>query len=178
MKYNTIYNIVLEQIRSYAAKALEDEKEVIAQLAKHSQGEFECERRIIEKVINEDTARLSALDKLIGKLYEDMIAERISAENFNTILSKSQAEQNALRERLRHSQTRLDREQQEQDDTTRWIGLIKEYANIQELDTTTLQRLIKRIVIHEDLDGGIIRQTVEIHFNFMGQPDTYKMIRE
>jgi len=66
----------------------------------------------------------------------------------------------------------------DQDDTTRWIELIKEYANIQEMDSTTLQRLIKRIVIHEDLDGGIIRQTVEIHFNFMGQPDTYKLIRE
>ena len=178
MRYDTIYGIVLEQIRSYAAKALSDEKTVIAQLALHSQGELESERRIVEKVIAEDTARLAALDKLIAKLYEDMIEERISTENFNTILSKSQAEQKALRDRLRHSQSRLDREQQEQDDTTRWIELIKEYANIGELDTTTLQRLIKRIVIHEDTDGGIIRQTVEIHFNFMGQPDTYKLIRE
>lgn len=62
--------------------------------------------------------------------------------------------------------------------TTRWIELIKEYADIQELDTATLQRLIKKIVIHEDLDGDIIRQTVEIHFNFKGQPDKYKLIRE
>jgi len=178
MKYDTIYSIVLEQIRNYAAKALEDENEVIAQLSRHRQDEFEGERRIIEKVIVEDTARLATLDKLIGKLYEDMIEERISPENFNTILTKSQAEQNALRERLYHSQTRLDRGQQEQDDATRWIELIKEYANIQELDTTTLQRLIKRIVIHEDLDGDIIRQTVEIHFNFMEQPDKYKLIRE
>lgn len=41
-----------------------------------------------------------------------------------------------------------------------------------------MQRLIKKIVVHEDLDGDIIRQTVEIHFNFMGQPDRYKLIRE
>ena len=177
MRFDTIYGIVLEQIRSYAVKALSDETEVIAQLALHNQGELESERRIIEKVISEDTARLAALDRLIAKLYEDMIEERISTENFNTILSKSQSEQKALRERLRHSQNRLDREQQEQDDTTRWIELIKEYANIPELDTPTLQRLIKRIVIHEDTDGGIIRQTVEIHFNFMGQPDSYKLIR-
>jgi len=52
------------------------------------------------------------------------------------------------------------------------------YTDIQELDTATLQRLIKKIVIHEDLDGDIIRQTVEIHFNFKGQPDKYKLIRE
>ena len=55
---------------------------------------------------------------------------------------------------------------------------MKDHADIQELDTATLQRLIKKIVIHEDLDGDIIRQTVEIHFNFKGQPDKYKLIRE
>jgi DNA invertase Pin-like site-specific DNA recombinase len=178
MKYDTIYTVILEQIRNYAGKALADETEVISQLAKQSHGEFETERRIIEKVIDEDNTRLAALDKLIARLYEDMVEERISTENFNVILTKSQAEQNALRERLQHSKNRLDREQQEQDDTTKWIELIKEYAEIRELDSTMLQRLIKKIVIHEDLDSGIIRQTVEIHFNFMGQPDTYKLIRE
>ena len=178
MKYDVLYNIVLEQIRSYAAKALENETEIVSQLASQSQGDFDSELALIEKSIAVDTERLAAIEKLIAKLYEDMIAERISRENFDAILSKSQAEQKALRERLHHSQRRLDRDRQEQDDTTRWIELIKEYADIQELDTATLQRLIKKIVIHEDMDGSIIRQTVEIHFNFKNQPEKYKLIRE
>ena len=178
IKYDVLYSIVLEQIRSYAAKALEDEADVVAQLTSRSQGQFDSERTLIEKAVAEDAARLAAIERLIAKLYEDLIAERINTENFNAILSKSQAEQTALRERLQHNQSRLDREHQEQDDSNRWIELIKEYADIQELDTATLQRLIKKIVIHEDLDGEIIRQTVEIHFNFKGQPDKYKLIRE
>ena len=119
-----------------------------------------------------DTTRLATLDKMITKLYEDMVAERISTENFNIVLSKTQAEQTMLKERLQVNQSNLDCKQQEQDDTSRWIELIKEYSYIRELDAHTLQRLIKRIVIHENTDGNIIRQTVEIHFNFMGQPDT------
>lgn len=178
IKYDVLYSIVLEQIRSYAAKALENEDDVVRQLESQSQGDYDGERTLIEKAVADDTARLAAIEKLIAKLYEDMIAERISAENFNAILAKSQAEQNTLRERLCHNQSRLDRERQEKDDTNRWIELIKEYVNIRELDAATLQRLIKKIVIHEDLDGSIIRQTVEIHFNFMGQPDKYKLIRE
>jgi len=178
MKYDVLYSIVLEQIRSYAAKALEDEAEVVSQLTVQSQGDFDSERSLIEKAVTEDTARLQSIDKVIAKLYEDLIAERISTENFNLILTKSQAEQATLRERIANNQARLATEQQEQDDTTRWISLIKEYADIRELDAATLQRLIKKIVIHEDLDGEIIRQTVEIHFNFMGQPDKYKLIRE
>ena len=72
----------------------------------------------------------------------------------------------------------MNRERQQQDDTSRWVTLIKDYAEIQELDSAMLNRLIKKIVLHEDLGGGIIRQTVEIHFNFMEQPDKYKLIRE
>jgi hypothetical protein len=168
----------LEQIRTYAANALRDENEVIRQLANRSSNDISDERTRAEKVIADDTARLANLDKLIAKLYEDRIAERISADNFNVILSKSQAEQKSLRDRLLISQSRLEQERQTQDDTSRWIELIKDYANIKELDSSTLQRLIRKIVIHEDTDGDMIRQTVEIHFNFMDQPDKYKLIRE
>jgi len=178
IKYDVLYSIVLEQIRSYAVKALENEAEVVRQLESQSQGDFDSEHALIEKGIADDTARLAAIEKLIAKLYEDMIAERVSAENFNIILTRSQHEQATLRERLHHNRSRLDRDCQERDDTNRWIELIKEYADIRELDAATLQRLIKKIVIHEDLDGDIIRQTVEIHFNFMGQPDKYKLIRK
>jgi site-specific DNA recombinase len=178
MKYDVLYGILLEQICGYAAKALEDEVEVLRQLNSRSQDDFQSERALIQKGIAEDTARLAALEKLIVRLYEDMVAERISTENFNTILTKSQSEQTALRERLTNNQARLDRESQELDDQNRWLELIKEYADIRELDATTLQRLVQKIVVHEDVDGEVIRQTVEIHFNFMSQPDTRMLVRE
>ena len=178
IKYEVLYAIVLEQIRSHAAKALADETAVVNQLKNQSKGQFESEHTILKKAISEDSVRLAIIEKLIAKLYEDIIAERISNENFNAILAKNQVEQATLKERLEQNQNRLDNEHQEQNDTSRWIDLIKEYADIQELDAAMLHRLIKQIVIHEDLDGEIIRQTVEIHFAFMGQPDKYKLIRE
>ena len=178
MRYKTLESLILEQIRSYATKALEDEAEVIRLLAAQSQDSQNSERSAIEKSIMDDNKRFAVCEKLIAKLYEDMIADRITTDNFNALLSKTQAEQQSLRERLQSNQARLDQDRQEQNDTTRWIQLIKEYVNIQELDSTMLQRLIKKIVIHEDIGENIIRQTVEIYFNFMGQPDRYKLIRE
>ncbi len=132
----------------------------------------------MEKSIAEDEARLATLEKLIAKLYEDMIAERISMANFNGLLQRSQAEQTALKNRVEHSRTRLDNQEREREDNSRWITLIREYADIRELDAATLNQLIKKIVVHEDADGCVIRQTVEIHFNFMNQTDKYKLIRE
>ena len=67
---------------------------------------------------------------------------------------------------------------QEQEDSTRWLEIIKDYADIQELDAVTLNRLIQKIVIHEDIDGETVRQTVEIHFNFNDKADKRRIIRE
>ncbi len=178
MKYDTLYNIVLEQIQKYAKQALENEGEIAGQLMRDSEQDEQGERAIVAKSIAEDTARLAAIEKLIAKLYEDMIAERVSAENFNSLLERSQAEQKALKNRLAHSTARLDNEEREREDNDRWITLIREYADIQALDAVTLNQLIKKIVIYEDMDGSIIRQTVEIHFNFGNRTDKYKLIRE
>jgi DNA invertase Pin-like site-specific DNA recombinase len=178
MKYDTLYNIVLEQIRRYARQALENEDEIAGQLMRDSARDEMSESALVEKSIAEDEARLASLEKLIAKLYEDMIAERVSVENFNGLLQRSQAEQKALKNRVEHSRTRLNSQEREREDNSRWITLIREYADIRELDAATLNQLIKKIVIHEDMDGNLIRQTVEIHFNFMNQTDKYKLIRE
>jgi DNA invertase Pin-like site-specific DNA recombinase len=178
MKYDVLYNLVLEQIRSYAKKALENETDIAGQLMRDTRQDDHNERALVEKAIAEDSSRLATIDKIIGKLYEDMIAERISAENFNALLEKTQSEQGALKNRLEHNKARIADREQERQDTSRWIKLIREYADIQELDAATLNQLIKKILIHEDMDGSIIRQTVEIHFNFKTQADKYKLIRE
>ena len=112
------------------------------------------------------------------KEYEDMIAQRISEDNFNRILENSQTEQATLKNRVMLNRERLAQQTQEQEDSTRWLEIIKDYADIQELDTVTLNRLVQKIVIHEDIDGETVRQTVEIHFNFNDKADKRRIIRE
>ncbi|MDL2288030.1 recombinase family protein [Oscillospiraceae bacterium OttesenSCG-928-F05] len=175
IKYDVLYGIVLEQIQSFAALALKNEDEVIEMLASQTQGEFVSEHDVVAKSINEDTARLAILDKIVAKLYEDMIAGTVSTENFDNILAKTQAEQKTLKERVQRNQARIQKVQQDEDDNARWLELIKEYVDIQELDAATLQRLIKTIVVHEDFDGDTVHQTVEITFNFKGTPSKYKL---
>ena len=45
--------------------------------------------------------------------------------------------------------------------------MIREYADIKELDAATLNRLVKEILVHEEIDKNRKRHiSVEIHFNF------------
>ena len=169
---------MLEQIRSCAEKALADEQEAAAQLRENCQADEQAERLLIEQSIAEDSERIDALERIISRVYEDMVAGRITEDNFNRILERSQTEQTTLKNRVMLNRQRLTQQDQEQEDNTRWLEIIKDYADIQELDAVTLNRLVQKIVIHEDIDSDTTRQTVEIHFNFNNQADKRRIIRE
>ena len=175
IKYDTLYAIVLEQIRSCAEKALADEQEAAAQLRENCQADEQAERLLIEQSIAEDSERIDALERIISRVYEDMVAGRITEDNFNRILERSQTEQTTLKNRVMLNRQRLT---QQKEDNTRWLEIIKDYADIQELDAVTLNRLVQKIVIHEDIDSDTTRQTVEIHFNFNNQADKRRIVRE
>ena len=178
IKYDTLYDIVLEQIRACARRALSDEQEIAAALNEDSQDEERAEREAVERSIAEDSKRITALERIISRVYEDMIAGRITEENFNRILANSQSEQETLKNRVALAQERLAQQDKEQEDNSRWLELIKDYADIQTLDAVTLNRLIQKIVVYEDMDGDTVRQTVEIHFNFNNQSDKRRLVRE
>ena len=57
-----------------------------------------------------------------------------------------------------------------EDDVRRFIGEIREYASITELDETILNRLIEKIVISEvEVVDGEKVQKVRIVYNFVGE---------
>ena len=128
IRYDTLYNIVLEQIRAYARKALADEQEAAAQLRENCQADEQAEREAIQRSIDEDSERITALERIISRVYEDMIAQRISEDNFNRILENSQTEQATLKNRVMLNRERLAQQTQEQEDSTRWLEIIKDYS--------------------------------------------------
>ena len=84
-------------------------------------------------------------------------------------MEKSQGEQETLQKKADMMRECLDGAAKEQEDNSKWLSLIRQYADIKELDREMLHLLIKEIVVHEDLSEGRRNTTVEIHFNFMKQ---------
>ena len=62
-----------------------------------------------------------------------MIAGRISEQNFNTMLEKTQTEQTELKTKVSEGRKRLSDEVQLANDAKQWVEAIQEYANITEL---------------------------------------------
>lgn len=174
--YETLYEIVFEDIKKNIDYVLNDEKSLIAALEKSKDNEMEEEQAFIINRIQEKNKRIQELDKKVEKLYDDRIDQKISEKNFQRILEKTQEEQNLLSEEIENMQKRIIKNDIEEINIQKWIELIKKHKNIKRLDKETLNELISKIYVHEkQIINGEIIQIIDIYYNFIGNTDSLQV---
>ncbi len=172
IEYDTLYSLVLNKIRECAKAALTDGEAIAGRLTDTCHVEQQSQREALERSLTKDEERIDVLEKMVLRLYEDMVAGRISEANFNLMLGKTQKEQTELKARVENGRKKLADEIRLACDARQWVEAIQEYANITELDAATLNRLIKEIVVHENIDNDKTRHiSIEIHFNLKPIPE-------
>ena len=172
VEYSTLYRLVLNKIRECARAVLMDGEAVAGKLTDTCEAEQKGQREALERALAKDTERMDVLEKMMLRLYEDMMAGRISEANFNLMLEKTQKEQAEVKARVEDARKKLSDEARIESDAKQWVDAIQEYADITELDAATLNRLIKEIVVHEHIDSEQTRHiSIEIHFNLKPIPE-------
>ena len=177
VEYDTLYRLVLNKIRECASAALMDGEAIAGKLTDTCEAEQKGQREAWERSLAKDEERIEVLEKMVLRLYEDMMAGRISDTNFNLMLGRTQTEQAELKARVEEVRKRLSDEAKIESDARQWIDAIQEYADITELDAATLNRLIKEIVVHERIDSDKTRHiSIEIHFNLKPIPEVEQVM--
>ena len=82
-----------------------DGKAVADRLTNTCEAEQREQREAMERSLTRDEERIEVLDKMVMRLYEDMIAGRISEQNFNTMLEKTQTEQTELKTKVSEAES-------------------------------------------------------------------------
>ena len=166
IEFDKLYRLVLEEIRSLAMQALADRDGVAEQLAENCSAEQKAQSETLARQIAKNKERSDLLDKMVTRLYEDMISGKISEPNFEAMLAKAQSEQNEVRKAISHDQELLKKSMQSTENARKWLDMIQEYVTIDELTPEILHRLIKEIVVHETIgDDGHRNISIEIHYN-------------
>ena len=113
------------------------------------------------------------MEQMTSKLYEDLIAERISETLFNSLIERTRNENTELQKQVEDFEEQLAMDFADNTDARKWIDLIKDYADIKELDSETLNKLIKKIIVHEDKTENRKKNiSIEIHYNFRPLDET------
>ena len=115
--------------------------------------------------------RRDEVDKLFARLYEDRVTGSITEQNYTMLSQKYQSEQAELADRIESLKADLSAVKQTEADAEKWIALIKQYSDPDQLDATILNTLIEKIVVHEAKKDeiGTRTQDVDIFYRFVGK---------
>ena len=174
-----LYDAVLTRIQECAKAVTGDGTELENRVKELCEEDTQGHRESLEKLVSKQKDRLETLDRLIAKLYDDLINDKITVSVFDKMLEKTQKEQTDIKKELFQNESVLNTEEKLDAQSQQWIDDISEYADIKELDANLLNRLISKIVISEpqEKDGteNYCRTpetvTMEIHFNLKPIPE-------
>lgn len=163
-----LIRIVLEKIRECAQAAMVDDDDVAARLRQTVEDTERERREKADAEMKASETQLASLAQMITRLYEDRMMGRISEENFTMLMAKTQTEQEELKARISLIRQEQARAEKSAFDDAQWREAFQQYADITELDPVTLNKLVRQIVVHEEIGtDGERKISVEIHFNMM-----------
>ena len=102
-----LYDLVLHKIQECARAALRDEAAVAGRLSDNCIAEAKPSAKRWNTPLPRTRSGSRYWDKMVLRLYEDMVAGRISEANFNLMLDKTQTEQAQLKERITEGRKKL-----------------------------------------------------------------------
>ena len=162
--------LILGEIRRVTEFAREREAEFIALVEKTHERIAESELRSAKIELEKSKQRITELDVIIKKLYEDNAVGRITNELFDRLFSDYEAEQTRLKGRTAELNGLIAAENERNASVTRFLGLVKKYTDVSELTAEIVRTFIDRIVVHQANGrwGKNRRQRVDIYYNFIG----------
>ena len=166
VEFDTLYNVVFDEIKELAKETV-DTIEVAEDVANAYEKEKREQKEVLERNIAKAEDRLQVLERMTLKAYEDLMANILPEDMFNRMVENANSETKSLKKQIEHDKKKLAQNDSEEGNARKWIDLIKDYTDITELDAEMLNRVVNKIVVHEDITANGDRNiTMEIHYNF------------
>ncbi len=113
--------------------------------------------------------RLSELDRLFIRIYEDNVSERISDERFALMSKTYEDEQTDLKKQIQSLRDEIDQQGQQMDNLDRFVQMAGKYADLQSLTPYALRELVKAIYLEKlEPQGSKRRFNIKISYDFIG----------
>ena len=168
---DVVLTLISNMLKAIAEYAKHDRAEFIrvAQEAQSSQQTAEVKKQRTRLATAKQ--RVSELEVLLCKIYEDNILGKLSDSRYATLDTQYEKEQTELTAEIGRLEKAISDYEKYERDADRFIALIDKYENFDELTITMLNEFVEKILVHErDRKGSReTTQEVEIYFNFVGR---------
>ena len=165
-----LYNLVLTDIQEVAAMALKDKEAFYGRLSRRMEKQYLADTDSLKKEYENLAQRNQEIDDTFISLYADKAKGILTEKRFLKLMDAIEKEQENNQSRMQEIAALISEEEHSEGDVQMFMGEIRRYAAITELDETVLNRLINRILIGEPKKvDGVKTQEVQIVYNFVGE---------
>jgi hypothetical protein len=172
IRTSVIREMVLETIRKISGHVRENEAEFVEKVREMSTIRQTETAKSHEKQLAKNKRRISELDMLFRKTYEDNASGKLTDKRFEQLSSEYEREQTELETQNAQLQAELDVFNADSVKVDGFIELVRRYTEFKELSTPMLNEYIEKIVVYEpDKSSGERIQDLDIYFNFIGKYD-------
>lgn len=172
-----IRNVVVEEflldgIRRVTSFAREHENEFVEMVTKKTRTELDKSMRDGKRELEQSQARISKLDEIIQRLYEDNIEGKISDERFAKMTNNYETEQHTLENRVAELKSTMTSEKESALGVDHFLALVRKYTDIKELTAEIIREFVEKIYVYkaERIDGRRV-QRIKIVYNCIGEFD-------
>ena len=168
---DVVLSLVSEMLKAIAEYAKHDRAEFVRVVQEAQSSQQTAEVRKQRTRLTTAKQRVSELEVLLCKIYEDNILGKLSDSRYATLDAQYEKEQSELTAEVSVLEKAVKSYEKHEKDADRFIALIDKYENFDKLTIAMLNEFIEKILVHErDRKGSIqTTQEVEIYFNFVGR---------
>ena len=168
---DVVLSLVSEMLKAIAEYAKHDRAEFVRVVQEAQSSQQTAEVRKQRTRLATAKQRVSELEVLLCKIYEDNILGKLSDSRYATLDAQYEKEQSELTAEISALEKAVKSYEKHEKDADRFIALIGKYENFDKLTIAMLNEFIEKILVHErDRKGSIqTTQEVEIYFNFVGR---------
>jgi len=165
-----VEELLLDGIRSLTAYVREHEDEFVELVMSKSQAELNRSQRDGKRELEQSMQRISKLDTIIQRLYEDNIEGKISDDRFAKMSANYEAEQEQLQSRVKELKQLLQTEKDEALNVSQFLTLVKKYSDVTELTAEIIREFVEKILVFkaEKVNGHRV-QRIRIVWNCIGE---------
>lgn len=169
IREKVVYALVLESLRRVLFYVQAFEKQFVQEQLEKSSEEQKKELAKKRRELAKSEKRISELDVLFQRIYEDNVSGKLTDERFAIMSASYEAEQKSLREAVAMLRNEIEAQDDKTANVLSFAEKVKRYTEIKELTPAIVNELIDYIMVSKKqvIDGKTV-YPIDIYYNGVG----------
>ena len=162
--------LVLENLQKVISFAQFNEAAFVEMLMDGRKKALDAKQASVKRALAKQERRITELDTIIQKLYEDNVCGKLTDERFAKLSAGYEQEQAELTTSVQTLRKELAAAQESTGNAEKFLRLVRKYTEPKELTTVMVHELIDKIIVHAPDKSSRERiQQIDIRYNFIGE---------